>query len=199
MGDVTLDATIYLHPSNQLLDLVQNISDLPSEIREALQQDDACLTVHMMKSIHRLIDKKEKKKFFEALQKSNIQLPSPKYPERNPELEARCQKLRRQQEEREYRELTKNVRNLDSGDEAPLSVQMKELNAILIALVQFIISVTCGFAFGYLAPYYFYGSTNTGGKILCGTFVAFLVGMADLYFVIRDSLHNEGYVLKKIQ
>ena len=54
------------------------------------------------------------------------------------------------------------IKSLDSGDEAPLSVQMKELNAILIALVQFIISVACGFAFGYLAPYYFYGSTNTG-------------------------------------
>merc|ERR1711973_981112 len=94
MGDVTLDATIYLQPSNQLLELVQNISDLPSEIREALQQDNG-LTVHMMKSIHRLIDKKDKKKFFEALQTINIQLPSPKYPERNPELEARCQKLRR--------------------------------------------------------------------------------------------------------
>jgi len=198
MGEVTLDSTIYIRPSKQLLQLIEDIQDLPTQIRDAVDRDDG-LTVDMMKSVHRLIDKNDKKKLSEALQNSNMKLPSPKYPERNPELEARCQKLRRAQEEREYRELTKNVRSLDKGDEAPLSVQMKELNAILIALLQFVVSVACAFTFGYLAPYYFYGSTNTGGKILCGTFVAFLVGLADLYFVIRDSLHNEGYILKKIE
>ena len=36
-------------------------------------------------------------------------LPQPKYPPRDPKLEARCQKLRAQQEEMEYRKMTSNV------------------------------------------------------------------------------------------
>ena len=103
------------------------------------------------------------------------------------------------QEEKEYRRLTKNVRNHLTADDAPISVQMKELNAILISLVQFIVSVGCAFTFGFMAPYLFYGNESVGVRILCGTVIGIIVGIADLYFVIRETLHNEGFVVKKIE
>lgn len=45
----------------------------------------------------------------ELIEGSKIVLPKNEILERNPELEARCKRLRREQEEREYQSMTKNV------------------------------------------------------------------------------------------
>ena len=47
--------------------------------------------------------------FHELLSESEMILPQPKYPPRDPVLEARCQKLRARQEEMEYQKMTSNV------------------------------------------------------------------------------------------
>ena len=69
---------------------------------------------------------------------------------------------------------------------------MKELNSYLILIFQFVISVATGFAFGYLAPYFFYGILDVGKRLLTGIIVAFVVGMADLYFIMRSFLEEDG-------
>lgn len=48
----------------------------------------------------------------ELMQGSDVILPKNEYQERNPELEARCQRLRREQEQRMYDQMTKNVDNV---------------------------------------------------------------------------------------
>ena len=50
------------------------------------------------------------------------------------------------------------------------------------------------FAFGYLAPFYFYGTVAVGPRLLYGIISAFVVGMADLYFVMRHLLQIEGVI-----
>jgi len=197
MAEVKLDTKIRIKASTELKDLVATIPDLPEELAKDLAKDK--LTSDGLKIIKNKLTSENRKKLFEALSESKITLPSPQYPDRNPELEARCQKLRFQQEEKEYRRLTKNVRNQMTTEDAPISVQMKELNGILITLLQFVVSVGCAFTFGFLAPYLLYGNHNTGTKILCGTVMGIIVGIADMYFVIRENLHNEGFVLKKIE
>ena len=47
--------------------------------------------------------------FHELISECEVTLPQPKFPERDPALEARCQKLRAQQAEREYQKMTSNV------------------------------------------------------------------------------------------
>lgn len=197
MAEVKLNAKIYISASPMLKELSTSLKDLPREVSEDLANDE--LTTDGLKTIKNLLSPENKKKLFKALEESEISLPSPVYAERNAELEARCKKLRFQQEDREYRRLTKNVRNHMTNDDLPISMQMKELNAILITLVQFVVSVGCAFTFGFLVPYLWYGNQNTGTKILCGTVCGIIVGIADMYFVIRENLHNEGYVLKKIE
>ena len=64
-------------------------------------------------------------------------------------------------------------------------------------LVQFVISVLASFTFGYLAPYYLYGKEDPAARILFGFIVAFFVGIADLYFVIREHLSEDGIRLTK--
>jgi len=197
MAEVKLNPQILITASNELKDLLETIEHPSEQIKTALAKNE--ITPYLLKEIRSKLNSEDKKKLFYALERSQMKLPSPEYPDRNPELEARCQKLRREQEEKEYRRLTKNVRNQLTVDDAPISVQMKELNAILISLVQFVVSVGCAFTFGFMAPYLFYGNESVGVRILSGTVIGIIVGIADLYFVIRETLHNEGFVVKKIE
>ena len=71
---------------------------------------------------------------------------------------------------------------------------MKEINNYLVIVAQLVISLVCSFAFGYLAPYYFYQTTDVGPRLLCGIIFAFIVGLADLYFVIKFFLETEGVI-----
>ncbi|XP_013149322.1 PREDICTED: uncharacterized protein LOC106111725, partial [Papilio polytes] len=65
---------------------------------------------------------------------SQIELPENGIVKRNPDLEARCVKLRAQMEAREYRKMTKSVDNVRMRfPEDSISYQMKQLNRQLIA------------------------------------------------------------------
>ena len=71
---------------------------------------------------------------------------------------------------------------------------MRELNNYLLIILQFVISVVCSFVFGYMAPYYIRGVGNTGTRILSGIMFAFIVAIADLYFVVKFMLEAEGII-----
>ena len=71
---------------------------------------------------------------------------------------------------------------------------VEELNRYLLLIFQFVLSMVSAFAFGYLAPYYFYGTVDVGRRLLYGIISGFVVGMADLYFVIRHLLTTEGVI-----
>ena len=64
-------------------------------------------------------------------------------------------------------------------------------------LAQFVVSVGASFLFGYLAPYYLWGRVEVGPRLLFGALAAFAVGLADLYFVIREHLSDDGIRLAK--
>ena len=71
---------------------------------------------------------------------------------------------------------------------------MKELNNYLLIVAQLVISLICSFAFGYLVPYYFYGVIEVGPRLIYGILFAFVVGLADLYFVVKFLLETEGVI-----
>jgi len=71
---------------------------------------------------------------------------------------------------------------------------VKELNNYLLIVAQLVISIVCSFAFGYLAPYYFYQTTEVGPRLLSGIIFAFVVALADLYFVMKFLLETEGVI-----
>lgn len=71
---------------------------------------------------------------------------------------------------------------------------MQDLNRYLVVILQFVLSMVSAFMFGYMAPYYFYGTVAVGPRLLYGIISAFVVGVADLYFVIRYLLETEGVI-----
>jgi len=189
-----MDPSIYIKPSQQLRTLIESIENPPKNIRATLNEPDSKLTPRDLKWIKENLSQAEKRCLYSALADSALTLPTPIFPERNPDLEKRCQKLRMQQTEREYRHMTRNIRESDTK-EKPLSMQFKELNGVIITLIQLLVSVVASFMFGYLAPYYLYGKSETGPRIIFGTLMAFFVGVADLYFVIRENLDLDGIKL----
>lgn len=120
----------------------------------------------------------------ELLQEDDIKLPTPKVTPRNPELEARMQKLRAQQNAIKYRAMTKNVdtatRNLP---EDSISYQMKQINKQLIAVAQFVFSVLAGFAFGFIGVELIVGNLDFGFRLLLGIICALIIALAEIYFL----------------
>ena len=208
MATVSIDPNIYITPSKALIGhLVSNKDKLdnpPKRIRKILTSDllldDVKLTVDDVKWIVSSLPDTPAS----MLMSSDLVLPSPEFAERNPELEARCQKLRAEQENRQYDAMTGNVRRDGpaiglANEEESFKKQFQEVNSFLMLIVQFIVSVACSFMFGFFGPFYLYGKTELGPRLLFGIICGAVVGCADMYFVIRQMLKEDGIdIAKKI-
>lgn len=198
MASVSIDPRILIRPSKAMLDLIEAMDPVPKELQSVIHDNE--VTVPQLKVIQ--AKHKEMKwttPIFDMISRESIDLPEPKFAERNPELEKRVQKLKQQQENREYQRMTQNLTEFgfpktSKGDDVSISKQMKELNNYLVLIFQFIFSVLTSFAAGYLAPYFFWGVVDVGQRLIIGIVLAFLVAMADLYFIFRFFLQAEGVV-----
>uniref|UniRef100_A0A182T5G2 Biogenesis of lysosome-related organelles complex 1 subunit 5 n=1 Tax=Anopheles maculatus TaxID=74869 RepID=A0A182T5G2_9DIPT len=123
-----------------------------------------------------------------------LKLPQNPIQERNPVLEARCQRLRKEQEDREYHRMTKNVDSIRKHmPEETLSYQMKQINRHLIAVAQFVFSVAAGFAFGFVGIELLIGQLDFGFRLLLGIIIALIIALAEIYFLAKKL--NEEYEL----
>jgi hypothetical protein len=136
----------------------------------------------------------------EALLTGALQLPALATAQRSDRLERRCVRLRAEQQEREYRRMTDNVRRDGERNKAeePIKKQLKEVNGFLLLILQFVVSVVCAFLAGYLGPALLYGHQDVAGRLLLGVVAGFAVGCADMYFVIRQLLEEDGIKLRDI-
>lgn len=214
-GTDCLDPLLYISiPAADLADLlaVDNAATAGAKVPERLAalldpgtagEDDSKpavvrITAADLNWIRDHIGKESKGALYRLLcSSSQLELPQLRQPARSPELEARCQKLRRQQAEREYRRMTANIRKDPEVKELSIAAQLREVNSYLVLILQFLVSVFASFAFGYLAPYYLYGQTEVGPRLLIGVLCGFVAGVADLYFVIRQMLDDDGIRLAK--
>uniref|UniRef100_A0A8D8QM06 Transmembrane protein 199 n=1 Tax=Cacopsylla melanoneura TaxID=428564 RepID=A0A8D8QM06_9HEMI len=122
----------------------------------------------------------------ELISGEDIVLPEPEVLPRNPELEARIQRLKVQQMEREYRSMTKNVDSVRvNHPEDTISYQMKQINRQLIAVVQFIVSVGAGFTFGFIGVELIVGDLDFGFRLLLGVICALIIALAEIYFLAK--------------
>jgi len=197
MARVSIDPSVYLSPSSEMISYLQkqDLVSPPQSVQSLLDGEIVNLSIEdvnwLSKSLPNLPSA--------LLLSCPLLLPSPQYEKRNPLLEERCVQLRAKQEDKEYRIMTGNVRrdHERTREEEPIKKQFKEVNAFLLLIMQFVVSVVCSFMFGYLSPYYLYGKTDMGGRLLFGIICGFVVGCADMYFVIRQLLEDDGILLAK--
>ncbi|XP_055310233.1 transmembrane protein 199 isoform X2 [Sitodiplosis mosellana] len=113
-------------------------------------------------------------------------LPSNEYTERNPELEARCQRLKREQDDLIYRLMTKNVDCSRSHEpEETISYQVKQINRQLIAVINFLFSIAAGFAFGFIGIELLVGNLDFGFRLLLGIICSLIVALAEIYLLAK--------------
>jgi len=150
----------------------------------------------------------------QLIESCELILPENEMKPRNPELEARCQRLRAEQHNRDYLKMTKNVdAGLKNYPEDTISYQskcwlaqtslltkwfsylsVKSLNKQIIAVVQFIFSVAAGFTFGFFGVNLMVGPLPFGFRILLGVIVALIIALAEMYFLAKK-LHEYDEVL----
>ncbi|VDK78482.1 unnamed protein product [Litomosoides sigmodontis] len=109
----------------------------------------------------------------------------------NPEYEARLERLRREQENREYREMTRSVDpnqiygrgNLLHG----FGEEMNTVNRQLMVILNTLLTVAGGFSFGYFGIGYAYPDLHMDVtlRVALGLAIATVVFFADLYFIVK--------------
>lgn len=165
-----------------------NYKNMPKTVEKEIlnnHDDDARLTVSDLRWLKYNIDLEFP--LHELLTKWGIEIPEPPVIPRNPELEARVQRLRVEQEERDYRSMTKNVDSVRiKHPDDSIGYQLKMMNRQLIAVLQFIISVGAGFAFGFIGVQYMVGELDFGFRLLLGVICALIIALAEMYFLAKQ-------------
>ncbi|XP_076238857.1 vacuolar ATPase assembly protein VMA12 [Calliopsis andreniformis] len=200
------DPSIKIIPNGKLIEFIcQNVkktSIVPPNIialkkSGKSKQKDIVLKLDDIKWLNKYLEEHRKKKMVnvylhELIKEEDIKLPTPKITPRNPELEARIQKLKAQQESREYKAMTKGVDSVRKHlPEDTLSYQMKQINKQLIAVAQFIFSVAAGFAFGFVGVELIFGNLDFGFRLLLGIICALIIALAEIYFLAIKLNEND--------
>ena len=66
-----------------------------------------------------------------------------------------------------------------------LSFSVKQVNAQLIEVIGFAITVAAAFAFGFSGVNYMIGPLDLGFRFMLGVVIALVVAIADIYFMAR--------------
>ncbi|XP_036197692.1 transmembrane protein 199 isoform X1 [Myotis myotis] len=122
----------------------------------------------------------------ELLEGSEIYLPEVVKPPRNPELVARLEKIKIQLANDEYKRITRNVTCQDSrhgGILSDLGKEVRSVKAVVITIFNFIVTVAAAFVCTYLGSQYIF--TEMASRILAAVIVASVVGLAELYVMVR--------------
>ncbi|KAM7139761.1 transmembrane protein 199 [Macrochelys suwanniensis] len=122
----------------------------------------------------------------ELLEGSEIYLPEVEKPPRNPELVARLEKIKAKLANEEYKRITRNINCQELnryGTLADLGRQVRSMKAVVITIFNFIVTVVAAFACTYLGSQYIF--TEMAARVLSAVIVASVVGLAELYVMVR--------------
>lgn len=122
----------------------------------------------------------------ELIQGCDVCLPTVELASRDPELEARCKRLRAQQENREYKKMVREVDKKDRDYFAP-GKDLKEMNRQMVSVFNFIVTVGGAFAFGYKGVEYSFHGDTFAFQLIVGLSLATVVFFADLYFLLKEN------------
>lgn len=131
----------------------------------------------------------------QLLDDSVIVLPTYEPPPRDPELEARVQKLRNEQGNREYKEMTKSITR-ERGfftDVSTVGREMREmhreLNRQLVTGVQYLVSIVGTFFALYVGMSFAFHDFVP--RLVIAIIGALMVAFAEIYFIIREDMRAE--------
>jgi len=162
------------------------------------EQDVLTLSVAEVKWCHlRMRERGMPVRIHQLLNDSQLLLPSYAPPPRSEALEQRCEKLRTQQQNKEYADMTRNLRlgPTPGGVGGEFGQMQRELNQQLVTGVQYLISVV-GVFFALFVSLGF-ADQELAFRLLVSIAGALTVGLAELYFIIKQDMCEEEVIKKK--
>ncbi|XP_053313065.1 transmembrane protein 199 [Spea bombifrons] len=150
------------------------------------QGPGAIVPFSVLRELHGVLRAKDSPLFLhELLEGSEIHLPEVEVPERNPELVARLEKIKAKLANEEYKRITKNVSSQANrhGTLADLSRQVRPLKTMVITVFNFFVTIAAAFACTYIGSQYVFSEVSA--RVLTSVIVASLVGLAELYVLVR--------------
>ncbi|XP_030078503.1 vacuolar ATPase assembly protein VMA12 [Microcaecilia unicolor] len=172
--------------------LLQREQLLPAELREPLQEvvnsvDKPLLPFPLLRKLYDFLQESGSPVYLhELLEGSRVYLPKVEIPPRNPELVARLEKIKAKLANDEYRRITRNVNCQELnryGSLADFGRQVKSVKALGITIFNFIVTVAAAFVCTYLGSQYYF--TEIAARVLSSVIVASVVGLAELYVLVR--------------
>ncbi|XP_068010696.1 transmembrane protein 199 [Melanerpes formicivorus] len=158
---------------------------LRAELEEALASEGALVPFSLLRRLHTALREAESPlHLHELLEGSEIHLPAVPVPPRNPELVARLERIKARLANEEYRRMTRNITGQEThGTLAEFGRQVRSVKAVVITIFNFIVTVVATFACTYLGSQYLF--VETAARVLSAVIVASVVGLAELYVMVR--------------
>ncbi|XP_058269888.1 transmembrane protein 199 [Hemibagrus wyckioides] len=122
----------------------------------------------------------------ELLEHSMLHLPKVEPPPRNPQLVARLEKIKAKLANEEYRRITRNVNPQEMnnvGTLADFGRQVRSVKAVVVTVFNFLVTVVAAFACAYIGSQYIF--TETAARVISAVIAASVVGLAELYVLVR--------------
>ncbi|NWY35691.1 TM199 protein, partial [Pheucticus melanocephalus] len=125
----------------------------------------------------------------ELLEGCEIHLPEVPVPPRNPELVARLERIKAKLAHEEYQRMTRNITGQPYSPALPKIISstpvspVRSVKAVVITIFNFIVTVVAAFACTYLGSQYVFA--ETAARVLSAVIVASVVGLAELYVMVR--------------
>ncbi|XP_064646545.1 transmembrane protein 199-like [Lineus longissimus] len=177
---------------DKITDAVSN-PQCPVDLKLSLETLGKSQTIpySLVTQLHTFLSKEGDVYLHELLEGSEVVLPEVEKPARNPQLESRCQKLRAELANKDYRRMVGDIDAVEIMDRTTtkdFGKEMKAVNRQLVSVFNFLITVAGAFAFGYKATEYSLDEPNVPAQLCSGLVLSTLVFFADLYFLLMYNI-----------
>ncbi|NWI44186.1 TM199 protein, partial [Picathartes gymnocephalus] len=151
---------------------------LRDEVEAALAEEGGLVPFSLLRRLHAALrEAGSPLHLHELLEGCEIHLPEVPVPPRNPELVARLERIKAKLAHEEYQRMTRNITGQVRGS------CIRSMKAVVITIFNFIVTVVAAFACTYLGSQYVFA--ETAARVLSAIIVASVVGLAELYVMVR--------------
>ncbi|XP_066916213.1 transmembrane protein 199-like [Clytia hemisphaerica] len=105
-------------------------------------------------------------------------------PNRSKELVERLSKLQKNQEQKEYDSMVKNIKKKKKTLGQEIGTEIRTSKQQCSSIINFLLSVGAAFAFGFVSSQYAF-SDDLGFRVIFSIFLATIVAIAELYFMSK--------------
>ncbi|XP_017550358.1 transmembrane protein 199 [Pygocentrus nattereri] len=173
----------------KLKDLLEGESSPSPQLFEQLDalKDQSTMSFKTARKLQKLLQENGYPVYLhDLLEDSTLYLPKVELPPRNPELVARLEKIKAKLANEEYMRITRNVNPQEMNNHGTLADfgrEVRSVKAVVITVFNFLVTVVAAFACAYMGSQYVF--TETAARIISAVIAASVVGLAELYVLVR--------------